>query len=96
MQKSLEILSKAPFPICVTEALERNDLDLRRWEQHFRTQGIKYMFKDAGNGKVHLKRAVTQEEREEIKEGKWVIRGSSFKIANLKKESALSYYQGYP
>lgn len=92
MQKSLETILKDLFPICVTEALERDDTDLRRWEQQFRNQGIRYIFRDAGNGKVHLKRAVTSEEIEEIKEGKWIIRGGSFKTANLKKESALSYY----
>jgi len=79
MNKSLDIIQKDPFPICVTEALDRNDPDLKRWEQHFQRQGIMYKFKDAGNGKVYLKRAVTEGEIEEIKQGKWIIRGSSFK-----------------
>lgn len=92
MQKSLEILSKDPFPICVTEGLFKDDIDLKKWQQHLDQQGIKHTLKNSqGSASVCLYRQVTPEETEEIKEGKWIIRGSSFKVPARLITSKSSY-----
>ena len=85
-EKSLEIISNEKYPIIVTRALPRKELN--GWEDFLKDRGIKVRCKRVGEKRdskgrrfigYELRRKVTDRELEEIMEGKWWIGGGSFR-----------------
>jgi len=76
MEKTLEILKKTKFPIQVTSAHLKNELE--NWRKDFENKGIQTTFKAKNNNKFELWREITDEEKSLILAGKLRIRLASF------------------
>ena len=87
MKKSLEIISKNPYPIQVTAFYFKGELG--NWIKWFQKKKIEINLKPNQNGSFALFRKATPEEIAEIKAGKVIIRGSGFREL---RDASASYY----
>jgi len=78
MKKSLKIVLNNPYPIQVTSFGLSKD-ELKSWIADFDKKHIEIEIRPNGNGSFAIFREVTPEEIAEIKAGKVIIRGDSFK-----------------
>ncbi|MBU0959205.1 MAG: hypothetical protein KKB31_04655 [Nanoarchaeota archaeon] len=77
MKKSLKIVLNNPYPIQVTNFDSAEDL--KSWIADFDKKHIEIEIRPNGNGSFAIFREVTNNEIDEIKAGKVIIRGDSFK-----------------
>ena len=82
MKKSLAIIEAFPYPILVTAPLPRDKL--KGWMGEFKGKGIEINLREAGTDKngdtvYELWRSVTEQEKEEIRRGEYIIREGGFK-----------------
>ena len=84
MKKSLAIIEAFPYPILVAVPLPRDKL--RGWTREFENKGITTNLREVGTNKngdtvYELWKVATEQEKEEIWRGEYVIREGGFKRA---------------
>jgi hypothetical protein len=84
LKKSLAIIEAFPYPILVTIPLPKESL--KSWIREYNAKGIKAQLREAGMDKnedtvYELWRSITEQEKEEISRGDYIIREGGFKRA---------------
>jgi hypothetical protein len=87
---TLKILETDEYPIQVTAALPIDDL--QKWIKHFSDQGVEIMLKQWRGDRYMILRKLTEQEKEECRNGKWWISGKSFRSQLIDDSQKKKHY----